>query len=261
MTIVFNIFRYFFWFCALVVTLISLWFVAQIVWVKSGEYSYYVYAPDGHNRYRIIAGPLAQDKNNRQVWVHLRQIPQACQEMLLIAEDPGFYQHRGIQIYAMWQALQYNLRQKRFVFGGSTLTQQLVKNLFLWREKTLIRKGLETVGAVFLDIMMSKEEQLAWYFNIAEFGPNIYGVNQASAFYFHKPIAKLTQSECVVLTGLLTEPNRIYRMMAQNQFDPYEYDKMKNIAKEYVKKYPSLLDQFEGFYAMQCSVDSDNVVK
>ncbi|MFZ9521769.1 MAG: biosynthetic peptidoglycan transglycosylase, partial [Silvanigrellaceae bacterium] len=92
--------------------------------------------------------------------------------------------------------------------GGSIITQQLSKNAFLSRERSYIRKAREIVGAILLDATSTKDMQLNWYFNIVEFGPNIYGIKDAAQFYFKKAPSALSQRECASLVAILPSPNK-----------------------------------------------------
>ena len=102
---------------------------------------------------------------------------------------------------------QKNMRKKnKSVKGGSTITQQLVKNAFLSRSRSYLRKARELTGALLLDATMSKDSQLTWYFNIVEFGPSVYGISAASHFYFKKNPADLSALQCAELVGILPSP-------------------------------------------------------
>lgn len=92
--------------------------------------------------------------------------------------------------------------------GGSTVTQQLVKNAFLSRDKSYLRKLREVAGALLADATLSKEDQLAWYFNIVEFGPRVYGIGPAAQFYFKKEAPDLSARECAELVAVLPSPNK-----------------------------------------------------
>jgi membrane peptidoglycan carboxypeptidase len=101
------------------------------------------------------------------------------------------------------------------VWGGSTLTQQLVKNLFLTREQTPLRKLRDTLGALWLDRLLDKEAQLTWYLNVAEFGPRTYGLAAAAQRAFAKPAHALDLAECLSLLARLPDPIRSDRELAR----------------------------------------------
>ncbi|NBW82369.1 hypothetical protein EBR21_11505, partial [bacterium] len=136
------------------------------------------------------------------------EIPKSCKLALVAAEDTKFFIHHGIDFESLEKSYEYNQRRQKKKRGGSTITQQLVKNAFLSRERSYIRKAREIVGAVLLDATSSKDMQLNWYFNIVEFGPNVYGIKDAAQFYFKKAPAALTQRECASLVAILPSPNK-----------------------------------------------------
>jgi hypothetical protein len=138
------------------------------------------------------------------------------------AEDTLFYEHNGIDTASIEKATRHNLKQSQKspskasakskkapkVRGASTITQQLVKNLYLSRERSYLRKAREVSGALALELVASKETILAWYLNVIEFGPNVYGLDAAAQHYFGKPGARLRPHECVSLAVILPSPNK-----------------------------------------------------
>lgn len=123
-------------------------------------------------------------------------------------EDPGFRSHRGFLSQAFANSLTDNLRQGRFVRGGSTLTMQLAKNLWLTREKTLTRKIQELFLAQAIESCYSKEEILETYLNVVEFGPDRYGVGAGSEHWFRKGPSALSHTEAFWLASILPRPSR-----------------------------------------------------
>lgn len=131
-------------------------------------------------------------------------------DAVLTSEDGGFFYHRGFNEEAFRDALIINLQKQRFVRGASTITMQLVKNVFLTRQKNISRK-LEEVAWVWMIEnlrLLSKERMLEVYFNIVEWGPGVYGITDASKFYFNKAPSALTLSECIYLSMLLPRPKQ-----------------------------------------------------
>src|SRR6185436_18879584 len=106
------------------------------------------------------------------------------------------------------KSIAQNYKAGKFVRGGSTITMQLVKNVFLSRNKTVARKAEEAliVWLIESNRLVSKERMFEIYLNIVELGPNIYGVNEASRFYFNKKVSELTMSESIFLASLLPRP-------------------------------------------------------
>ncbi|MGL5186081.1 MAG: monofunctional biosynthetic peptidoglycan transglycosylase, partial [Plesiomonas shigelloides] len=117
---------------------------------------------------------------------------------------------------AIRKALQHNERG-RSVRGGSTITQQTAKNVFLWGERSWLRKGLEAGITVLLETFWSKERILTVYLNSIEFGPGIFGVEAAAHHYFHKPASRLTSREAALLAAVLPNPIR-YKVQAPSGY-------------------------------------------
>ncbi|HSQ15047.1 MAG TPA: monofunctional biosynthetic peptidoglycan transglycosylase [Candidatus Binatia bacterium] len=191
---------------------------------------------DWHRKdHRFVVGP----RNPR--WTPYRAIPAALKKAVIASEDANFYSHEGVDYEAIGEAIKTDWRKGKFVRGGSTITQQLAKNLFLTREKTVIRKVKEFVLARRMDDALSKSRILELYLNVAELGPMVYGVGHASHYYFGKPPSALTVRECAFLASMLPGPkiynpyrkmgrvmqrsNRILRrMVAARMISREEYD-------------------------------------
>ena len=127
---------------------------------------------------------------------------------ILCTEDGGFFSHRGFIMEAFQQSIAQNIKQKRFARGGSTITMQLVKNVFLKRNKTIARK-LEEIIIVWLienQGLCSKERMFEVYLNIIEWGPNVYGITEASRFYFNKTPSELSLPEAIYLASIIPKP-------------------------------------------------------
>ncbi len=155
-------------------------------------------------RYRdahgIRARPIA--------WVPLSRIAPALRQAVVIAEDANFYHHHGIDWDATWSALQRDWRERRFTRGGSTITQQLAKNLYLEPRKTVWRKGTEALIALKMERHLSKPRLLEVYLNVVEWGRGVYGAEAAARRYFGKPAAALTIDEASWLAAILPAPLR-----------------------------------------------------
>lgn len=158
-----------------------------------------IYSDDG----RII-GEFFQEKRELLAF---SQIPQNAVNAVLAAEDAHFYEHRGFRIYSLLRALAADIRARRFVQGGSTITQQLAKTLFLSSEKTFSRKLKELMIALQLEINYTKSEMLTFYFNQIYFGSGAYGLEAAAQVYFGKHAADLTLAECAVIGALPRGPS------------------------------------------------------
>ncbi|MBI1238098.1 MAG: PBP1A family penicillin-binding protein [Alphaproteobacteria bacterium] len=141
-------------------------------------------------------------------WVPLSALPPAMPKAVIAIEDRRFYDHWGVDPIAVARALAVNLGAGRVVQGGSTITQQLAKNLFLESDRTFWRKGQEMLLAIYLEMRFSKDEILAMYLNRAYFGAGAFGIDAAARRYFAKPASDLTLSEAAILAGLLKAPSR-----------------------------------------------------
>lgn len=140
-------------------------------------------------------------------WRSLRQISRKAVSAIIMSEDAGFYTHRGYEPEAMRAAWISNQKPgAKIIRGGSTITQQMVKNLFLTKEKTISRKVRELLLAIDVERNFSKAQILETYLNIAEWGRGIFGIEQASHHYFGKSSAELTAREGAILAFLLPSP-------------------------------------------------------
>lgn len=128
---------------------------------------------------------------------------------LISAEDKRFYWHCGFDVVGIGRAVIVNIKAGSKKQGGSTLTQQLAKNLFLSGEKTYIRKVKEAVFAITLEAMYTKDEILEMYMNLAYYGSGAYGIQNASKVYFNKSANQLTLEESAMLAGVLIAPSKL----------------------------------------------------
>lgn len=143
-----------------------------------------------------------------KTYVPLSQISKNLQNAILITEDSGFYQHNGFDQEGIQKCLDKIREKKRIVCGGSTITQQLAKNVFLWKEKNFLRKGLEAMITFKIEKNLTKKEILERYLNVIQFGKNVYGVKQAAQFYFKKSASALTVHESAFLAMVLPNPEK-----------------------------------------------------
>lgn len=144
----------------------------------------------------------------RRTLVPYNEIPKDLINAFLAAEDDQFFQHKGINLHAIFRATLANLRAGRSVQGGSTITQQVAKTLLLTSEKTITRKLRDIFLALEMEKNLSKEDILFLYLNQIYFGQGAYGVEQAAQTYYKKTIKQLSLSEMAVLAGLPQAPTR-----------------------------------------------------
>ncbi len=157
------------------------------------------YSADGRKITETV-GPGTAD------WTPLGSISPFMPVSVMAMEDPSFMSHRGILIQAIENSMEQNISAGKFVRGGSTISMQLAKNLWLAREKTVSRKIQEAILTTYLEQKMTKTQIIELYLNIVEFGPNLYGVGPAARHYFAKDPGSLSLSQSLFLASLLPNP-------------------------------------------------------
>ncbi len=140
-------------------------------------------------------------------WRDLDAMARSVPISLVAAEDQQFPQHNGFDLKAIEKALDHNAKGKR-LRGGSTISQQVAKNVFLWQGRSWLRKGLEAWYTVLIEALWPKQRILEMYANVAEFGDGIYGVEAAAQRYWRKDAARLSASESARLAAVLPSPRR-----------------------------------------------------
>ncbi len=158
-----------------------------------------VYAADG----QLIASLYQENRAS----VPLARIPQTLRRAVIDTEDAAFYRHHGISVRGVLRASFRNVRERGLAEGGSTITQQLARNLFLTNEKALGRKVAEILLAVQIERRLTKDEILERYLNQVYFGQGAYGIEAAAEVYFGKPAKDLTLPESALLAGLIRAPS------------------------------------------------------
>lgn len=162
----------------------------------------------------------------------LQTITPYLRKAVLTTEDPSFFSHKGFINEAFKQSIVKNIKTKKFTRGASTISMQLIKNVFLTREKTLSRK-LEEILLVYIlenNRIVSKERMLEVYFNIIEWGPNIYGIGEASHFYFEKNPSQLSLNECLFLANIIPSPRKfMYQFNSDANLKPYAASRDRNV--------------------------------
>ena len=141
-------------------------------------------------------------------WVSLARVPKHVRKAVLIAEDARFYSHAGIDWHEVGKSFETNWEKGRIVRGGSTITQQLAKNLYLSTARDPIRKFKELLIAWMLEATLSKKRILELYLNIIEWGRGIFGIESAAQRYFHKSASQLTREQAARLAAVIPSPLR-----------------------------------------------------
>lgn len=142
----------------------------------------------------------------RYEFVPLARISLNLQHAVVAAEDGRFRQHHGFDWVEMQKVLQDDMKHHRLGRGGSTITQQLVKNLFLTTERSLVRKGVESSLVPLTEAFLTKDRILELYLNLIEWGPGIYGAGAASEHYYRVPPSDLTREQAARLAAIIPAP-------------------------------------------------------
>ena len=178
------------------------WFLAQILyWVE-------------HNpaTTRVMDARLEALRQNQpeaaldQKWADYERISIHLKRAIIIAEDAKFVDHEGFDWEGIQRAMDKNQRRGKFVAGGSTITQQVAKNLFLSGERSMLRKGQEAILAAMLEASMDKRRIFEIYLNVAEWGENVFGAEAAARHYFGVGAAGLEPEQAARLAAMLPRP-------------------------------------------------------
>jgi len=156
------------------------------------------------------------NKKNYYKWTSLSKVNRDYLYAIVLAEDSKFFEHKGINYDALVDAMAKNYKSDSYSYGASTITQQVAKNLYLSSNKSIYRKLQEFFITKRLEKKFSKNQILEIYFNIAEFGPDIYGIRAASYKIFNKNPKKINAAEGVFISLLLPSPRRYYYSIVQN---------------------------------------------
>ncbi|HEX9189505.1 MAG TPA: monofunctional biosynthetic peptidoglycan transglycosylase [Vicinamibacteria bacterium] len=141
--------------------------------------------------------------------VPLSRVSRHLIHAVLSSEDQNFFGHEGVDWKAVEESIERNVERKRFARGGSTITQQLAKNLYFGTEKSLVRKARELVATRWLEADLTKARILALYLNLIEWGDGVYGCEAAARHWYGKPASDLTVAEAAGLAAMIPNPRRI----------------------------------------------------
>jgi monofunctional biosynthetic peptidoglycan transglycosylase len=194
--------RRIFWLVVGLFLLMQLWFFA---WVLVWKF----YEP-GPTQFMKIRLAELQKKNPyaklQQTWVSYGFISPNLKRALIAAEDSKFMQHNGFDLDGIQKAFEKNEKRGRITAGGSTITQQLAKNLFLWPEKSFVRKGEEALITLMIEYTWSKRRILEVYMNEIEWGNGIFGAEAASRHYFGISANELSEYQAAMLASMVPSP-------------------------------------------------------
>jgi monofunctional glycosyltransferase len=184
------------------VVLLQLWYLAHIaVWTHVN--------PGSTSFMKIRLAEIRKTKPGFKLehdWVPYNQISVNLKRAVVAAEDSGFMDHKGVEMEAIELALERNARRGKVTHGGSTITQQLAKNLFLTSKRSYIRKGQELLIALMIEAMWNKRRILEVYLNVVEWGNGVYGAQAGAQHHYGVSAAKLSSAQAARMAGMLPAP-------------------------------------------------------
>lgn len=195
-----------------------------------------------------VSAPVAVGPGTRD-YATLTELPSYIPALMQLSEEIAFFENPGFSMMLMRRAVRMNLRESRYVYGGSTLSQQLVKNLFFTRDKTLARKFEEAIVVWAMEQVVPKERILELYMNCVEFAPDVYGIVAASEHYFGKPAADLTPLEAAFLAALKPAPSlgEHHRRRGHSPDNGWWHERLLELLQRLVE-YGPYIDQSEVDY-------------
>jgi monofunctional biosynthetic peptidoglycan transglycosylase len=204
-----------YWFAAVATAFVLYqgWFLAHIIyWVKHNQET---------TRIMELRLDTMREKSPKaqlqHQWVDYDRTSMHLKRAIIAAEDAKFVDHEGFDWEGIQRALEKNQRRGKVVAGGSTITQQLAKNLFLTGDRSLLRKGQEAIITAMLEAAMDKRRILEIYLNVVEWGEGVFGAEAASRYYFGVPAAGITARQAARLAAMLPRP-RFYDRNRESQY-------------------------------------------
>lgn len=180
----------------------QVWLFAHVLWWRTND-------PQTTRFMEIRLAELRERNPSAKLahqWVPYEQIARSMKRAVVAAEDANFVDHEGFDWEGIQRAIEKNQRRGRFVAGGSTISQQLAKNLFLTPQRSLVRKAEEALITLMIEVAMDKRRILEIYLNVVEWGNGVFGVEAAARHYFGVPAAQLDTWQAAWLAGALPNP-------------------------------------------------------
>ncbi|TCB77675.1 monofunctional biosynthetic peptidoglycan transglycosylase [Acinetobacter sp. ANC 4173] len=202
------------------ILLVQLWIFSSLVWWRTH--------PVETTMFMRLDYWSEPSKPIQHKWRDYDEISDYVKRAVVTSEDGKFMHHHGFDWEGMQFALERNQDKGKVVAGGSTISQQLAKNLFLYNKRSFIRKGQEAVATWMMERMWSKQRILEVYLNSVEFGENIYGVEAATQHYFGKSARSLTRDQAAFLAAILPNPK---------YYQDHQNDRKVQIRKKMIRKY------------------------
>jgi monofunctional biosynthetic peptidoglycan transglycosylase len=181
----------------------ELWIFAHVWWYVDHNPSMTAFM---ERRLVLMQEKMGDDAALKHRWVPYEKISINLKRALIAAEDSKFLEHEGFDIEGIEKALKKNEKKGKVVAGGSTISQQLAKNLFLSGERSYVRKGQEAIITLMLEQMMPKRRILEIYLNVIEWGEGVYGAEAAARYYYHTSAANLGPAQAARLAAMVPRP-------------------------------------------------------
>ncbi len=195
-----------------------------------------------------------------EFWTPISQISKAAQHAILMSEDAAFYSHPGYDANQMKEAFEESLHAGKLKRGASTITQQVVRNIYLSQEKSLVRKARELWIATKLEKAVSKKRIFELYLNIAEWGAGTYGIGKASRLYFNKHPSELSAKEGAFLAMLLPSPKKYSVSFRKRELTPYARKTVRTILRKMVAAGFLTAEQMTTNWNQSLSFEKNSVV-
>ena len=195
-----------------------------------------------------ITRSINSQQSNQSDWSELKEVSRDLLYAIVLSEDESFFNHKGVDYDALATALAGGFKTHEWHSGVSTISQQTVKNLYLHNSKSFNRKLQEILITYRLEDALSKNEILELYFNIVEFGPGLYGITNACAYYFNKRPAEINAAEGAYLALLMHSPRQYhYTLFQNNNASPALIKKHQRILREMRFKGLISIGQYEDY--------------
>jgi len=200
---------------AAIVVLVQAWFAANVLWLR--------WNPPRETAFMAQRAAELREKNPKAAirfqWVPYEKISRHLKRAVVAAEDARFVEHAGFDWEAIAKAREKNEKRGRVVYGGSTITQQLAKNLFLSPDRSYLRKGQEAAIAAMMEALLPKRRILELYLNVIEWGNGVFGAEAAARRYFGVSAAQLSDEQAARLAAMIPSPRRFERNPGSEYLD------------------------------------------
>ncbi len=164
-----------------------------------------------------MVGSLLRGDGLKRDYISAEDMSKQAKLAVIASEDQLFAGHFGFDVKSIEQAIEFNEKSNGKIRGGSTISQQVAKNVFLWQGRSYFRKGLEAYCTLWIELLYSKKRILELYLNVAEMGTGVFGIEAAAQHYFKKPASQLTRREAAAIAACLPAP-RVYKVNPPSRY-------------------------------------------